>query len=67
MSLTLLKQNAMILSEVAQNYENLLTKRKICKKEDISKIDLQISHLKKQILYLLALIDKLAKEEKNAR
>jgi len=67
MSLAMLKQNAVILTEVAQNYQDLIAKRKTARKEDIQKIDLQIRNFRNQFLYLLAAIDRLVKEEKNAR
>lgn len=63
----MLKQNAVILTEVAQNYQDLIAKRKTARKEDIQKIDLQIRNFRNQFLYLLAAIDRLVKEEKNAR
>ena len=67
MNYAMLKQNSMILFEVSKNYERLLQKRKNSKKENISKIDIQIKNFRKQFLYLLAAIDKLVKEQKNAK
>ena len=68
MSLGMLKQNSEILLEVAQNYENLLLKRRSAtRKEDINIIEAQIKNFRNQFIYLLAAIDRLVKEEKNAR
>ena len=67
MSLAMLKQNANILLEVAQNYERLLDKRKTSNKEDKEKIDIYIKNFRSQFLYLLAAINKLVQEEKNAK
>ena len=58
MSFAMLKQNARILEEVAKNYENLIMKR--------NNDDTQIKNFRKQFLYLLASIDRLVKQEKNA-
>ena len=63
----MLKQNAMVLVEVADNYEILLLKKNSAKKEEIPGIDLQIKNFRKQFLYLLSAIDRAVREEKNAR
>lgn len=63
----MLKQNANILLEVAQNYEKLLEKKRTTGKEDKEKIDMHMKNFKGQFLYLLAAINKLVQEEKNAK
>lgn len=57
MSLTMLRHNVMVLEDLLINYEKLKNNK------DLFKLEI----LKKQILYLLKSINKLAKEEKNAR
>ena len=67
MSLSLLKQDAEILLEVAVNYEKLLEARKNAEKNDIEKFDISIKNFKTQFLYLLTSINKKIEQEKNAR
>jgi len=63
----MLKQNADILLEVSRNYERLLEKREQAKnKIEKEQIDIQIKNFKNQFLYLLAAINKLVNQEKNA-
>ena len=67
MSLALLKQNAEILLEVSRSYEKFLEKRKNAKSQaEISQLDLQINSFKNQFLFLLAAINKIVEQEKNA-
>ena len=67
MSIAMLKQNADILLEVSRNYERLLEKREQAKnKIEKEQIDIQIKNFKNQFLYLLAAINKLGNQEKNA-
>ncbi|HIH25326.1 MAG TPA: hypothetical protein HA226_00955 [Nanoarchaeota archaeon] len=67
MSIAMLKQNADILLEVSRNYERLLEKREQAKnKIEKEQIDIQIKNFKNQFLYLLAAINKLVNQEKNA-
>lgn len=63
MSLTMLKQDAEILVEMARNYEEIIGKKDLPKEEHES----QIKNFKKQFLYLLTAIHKIIEEEKNAR
>ncbi len=67
MSLAMLKQNATILLEVAQNYENLIKKKKTASKEEQERIGMQMRNFRGQFLYLLTAINKLVQEEKNAK
>ena len=67
MSLSLLKQDAEILLEVAGNYEKLLESRKNAGKTEIEKFDIAIKNFKMQFLYLLTAINKKIEQEKNAR
>ena len=67
MSLALLKQNAEILLEVAENYENILEKKKNSSKEEAEKYSEYIKNFRNQFLYLLAGMHKLVEQEKNAR
>ena len=67
MSIAMLKQNADILLEVSRNYEKLLEKREsTTNKIEKEQIDIQIKNFKNQFLYLLAAINKLGNQEKNA-
>lgn len=63
----MLKQNADILIEVSKNYEKLLEKRELSKsKTEKEQIDIQIKNFKSQFLYILAAINKIVNQEKNA-
>lgn len=64
MSLTILKHNAEILLEVAENYERLLAE---ASREKTGKYDLQLKNFRNQFLYLLTSIHKEVQQEKNAR
>ncbi|MEK6956082.1 MAG: hypothetical protein AABW52_05460 [Nanoarchaeota archaeon] len=67
MSIAMLKQNADILIEVSKNYEKLLEKRELSKsKTEKEQIDIQIKNFKSQFLYILAAINKIVNQEKNA-
>ena len=63
----MLKQNAKILLEVSQNYDKLLDQRKVASKSELERLDTQVKNFKNQFLYLLTSINKLLKEEKNAK
>ncbi len=67
MSIAMLKQNAEILLEVSENYENLLQKLKNANKEDAAKYEMNIKNFKNQFLYLLTAIHKLVEQEKNVK
>ena len=67
MSLAMLKQNAKILLEVSQNYDKLLDQRKVASKSELERLDTLVKNFKNQFLYLLTSINKLLKEEKNAK
>ncbi len=67
MSITLLKQNAEILLEVAGNYDIILEKGKGARKEDLEQYEVYAKNFRNQFLYLLAAINKLVEQEKNAR
>ena len=66
MNILMVKQNAEILLEVAQNYETLLEKRKIAPKDQMKTYDVQLKNFRNQFLYLLASINKYIEQEKNA-
>jgi len=63
----MLKQNAKILLEVSQNYDKLLDQRKVASKSELERLDTLVKNFKNQFLYLLTSINKLLKEEKNAK
>ena len=67
MTLAMLKQNVEILLEVAENYENLIEKRKSAGKEEADKYGIYLKNFRNQFLYLLISIHKLTEQEKNAR
>lgn len=67
MSLAILKQNAEILVEVAENYENILEKKKNATKDETEKYEIYLRNFRNQFLYLLASIHKIIEQEKNAR
>ena len=67
MSIAILKQNAEILLEVAQNYEKLLNKKKTALTEEAEKYEIHIKNFKNQFLYLLASLHKIVEQEKNAK
>ena len=67
MSIAMLKQNAEILLEVAENYENLLQKKKDSRKDEAEKYEIYLRNFRNQFLYLLTAIHKLVEKEKNAR
>jgi len=67
MTLEMLEQNVEILSEVSQNYKNLIGKKRIVKdKKEIENINTKLISYKKQLLYLSSLVKKLVDQEKNA-
>ena len=67
MTLEMLEQNVEILSEVSQNYKNLIEKKGIVKdKKEIENINTKLISYKKQLLYLSSLVKKLVDQEKNA-
>ena len=67
MTIAMLRQNAEILLEVAENYENLIEKKKTAKKYEADKYKLQINNFRSQFLYLLTALHKLVEQEKNAK
>ena len=67
MSLTVLKQDAEILVEVAKNYERMLEQRKNANKSEIEKYEIYLKNFRSQFLYLLAAIHKRIDKEKNAK
>ncbi|MEK6948254.1 MAG: hypothetical protein AABX19_03335 [Nanoarchaeota archaeon] len=67
MSIAMLKQNADILIEVSKNYEKLLEKKELSKSiTEKEQLDIQIKNFKSQFLYILAAINKIVNQEKNA-
>ncbi len=64
MSLTILKHNAEILLEVAENYEKILAE---AGKDKTGKYDIQLKNFRNQFLYLLTSIHKEVQQEKNVR
>ena len=66
MSIPMLKQNAEILLEVAENYEKVLLKKSMSKEES-EKYETYIKNFRNQFLYLLTAIHKMVEQEKNAR
>lgn len=67
MSLALLKQNAEILLEVAENYEKILQEKNKASKLEVAKYEIHLKNFRNQFLYLLTAIHKNIEQEKNAR
>lgn len=67
MSLPILKHNSEILLEVAKAYEKLLEKRKSAAQNEKEAVEFQLKNIKSQFLFLLNTINKLVREEKNAK
>lgn len=67
MSLAILKQNAEILLEIAQNYERLLDEKKRAGKEQAMRYESSLKNFRNQFLYLIVAIHKNVEQEKNAR
>ncbi|MBI2148544.1 hypothetical protein HYU23_02595 [Candidatus Woesearchaeota archaeon] len=63
----MLKQNAEILLEVAENYEIILEKKKNAPKQEAEKYEEKIKNFKNQFLYLLTAMHKIIEQEKNVR
>lgn len=67
MSLAMLRQNAEILLEVSENYENLLQKLKNANKEEAIRYETNLKNFRNQFLYLLTSMHKLVEQEKNVK
>ena len=67
MSLSIIKQNAEILLDVAENYERVLERKNNASKEESEKYEGLLKNFKNQFLYLLTAIHKNIEQEKNAR
>jgi len=64
MSLTMLKQDAEILAEIAKNYDAFTEKQNTIPKEEY---EAQLKNFRQQFLYLLTAIHKITEQEKNAK